>query len=118
MTASPQLSFDLPCNCSISRCIVRAIGPSSARRAMRCLGCGAEMQLTNVAQADAMMIPGFEHHTMTCPVCGDVERRLVFGRREQRAETPVETPIEVLIEPAIEPLIEPILALPAESAPL
>jgi hypothetical protein len=89
---------------------------------MRCLGCGAEMQLTNVAQADAMMIPGFEHHTMTCPVCGDVERRLVFGRREQRAEPPGEIPIEPLIEPPIEPLIEPpiesLLALPAESTPL
>jgi hypothetical protein len=80
------------------------------------------MQLTNVAQADAMMIPGFEHHTMTCPLCGDVERRLVFGRREQCAETPVETSIEPPIEPLIEPLIEPpieaLLALPAESTPL
>jgi hypothetical protein len=89
---------------------------------MRCLGCGGEMQLTNVAQADAMMIPGFEHHTMTCPACGDVERRLVFGRREQRAEPPVETPIEppieVPIEPSIESPIESLLALPAESTPL
>jgi hypothetical protein len=85
---------------------------------MRCLGCGAEMQLTNVAQADAMMIPGFEHHTMTCSVCGDVERRLVFGRREQRAEPPGEIPIEPLREPPIEPPIESLLALPAESTPL
>jgi hypothetical protein len=85
---------------------------------MRCLGCGGEMQLTSVAQADAMMIPGFEHHTMTCPLCGDVERRLVFGRREQRAETPVEPLIEPLVEPPIESPIEALLALPAESTPL
>jgi hypothetical protein len=54
--------------------------------AMRCLSCGAEMRLEQVAVDDTMPISGFEHHTFVCSVCGDIERRLVFTRRVEPAD--------------------------------
>jgi hypothetical protein len=47
---------------------------------MRCLMCAAEMYVTQVVQAGTMPVPGFEHHTLECLECGDIERRLVFTR--------------------------------------
>jgi hypothetical protein len=47
---------------------------------MRCLACGAEMNLGQVAGDDTMTAPGFAHHTFMCLVCGDTERRLLFTR--------------------------------------
>ena len=47
---------------------------------MRCVNCGAEMHLVQVAGDDTMMVRGYEHHTWECPVCREVERRLVFNR--------------------------------------
>jgi hypothetical protein len=55
---------------------------------MRCLACGAEMNLMKAVQDDTMPVPGFEHHTFMCSACGDIERRLVFrhvGQRQRRA---------------------------------
>jgi hypothetical protein len=45
---------------------------------MRCLACGAEMRLKQIAEDNTMPVAGFEHHTFKCSACGDVERRLVF----------------------------------------
>jgi hypothetical protein len=47
---------------------------------MRCVACGAEMHLVHVAGDDTMMVPGYEHHTLECTACPEVERRLVFTR--------------------------------------
>ncbi|SRR2546428_7391621 len=49
---------------------------------MRCLMCAAEMYVTQVVQAGTMPVPGFEHHTLECLECGDIERRLVFTREK------------------------------------
>src|SRR6266508_4631889 len=46
---------------------------------MRCLACGVEMHLVQVARDDTMMVSGYEHHTLQCSGCGEVERRLVFS---------------------------------------
>jgi hypothetical protein len=46
---------------------------------MRCLGCGAEMQLVKIVGEDTMMVRGYEHHTFECSACGEVERRLSFN---------------------------------------
>src|SRR5262252_2355413 len=41
---------------------------------MRCLMCAAEMYVTQVVQDDTMPVPGFEHHTLECLECGNIER--------------------------------------------
>jgi hypothetical protein len=45
---------------------------------MRCLGCGAEMRLVQVARDETMMVPGYEDQTFECPQCHEIERRRVF----------------------------------------
>jgi len=37
------------------------------------------MHLVQVARDDTMMVSGYEHHTLQCSGCGEVERRLVFS---------------------------------------
>ena len=56
---------------------------------MRCLACGAEMNLVSTIEDDTMPVAGFEHHTFMCLACGDVEQRLVFrpvGQNEAQPE--------------------------------
>jgi hypothetical protein len=48
---------------------------------MRCLACGAQMQLIDVAQDATMPVPGYERLTFSCSACGDIEQRLVFTRQ-------------------------------------
>jgi len=55
---------------------------------MRCLVCAAEMWVTQVVQDDTMPVPGFEHHTLECSECGDIERRLVFTRENTQPVSP------------------------------
>jgi hypothetical protein len=55
---------------------------------MRCLMCAAEMYVTQVVQDDTMPVPGFEHHTLECLECGDIERRLVFTREKTQPISP------------------------------
>src|SRR5262245_32376964 len=47
---------------------------------MHCMSCGAEMRLMQVVRDNTMMVPGYEHHTMQCMGCNEVERRFVFSR--------------------------------------
>jgi hypothetical protein len=54
---------------------------------MRCMACGAEMRLMQVVPDDTMMVAGYEHHTLQCTGCDEVERRLVFNREK----TPVDS---------------------------
>jgi hypothetical protein len=55
---------------------------------MRCLVCAAEMYVTQVVQDGTMPVPGFEHHTLECLECGDIERRLVFTREKTQPLSP------------------------------
>ena len=55
---------------------------------MRCLMCAAEMDVTHVVQDGTMQVPGFEHHTLECLECGDIERRLVFTREKTQPISP------------------------------
>jgi uncharacterized Zn finger protein len=55
---------------------------------MRCLMCAAEMYVTQVVQDDTMPVPGFEHHTLECLECGNIERRLVFTREKTQPVSP------------------------------
>jgi hypothetical protein len=48
---------------------------------MRCLLCGEEMRLVRAVRDEAMLVPGFEHHILSCPSCHDEETRLVFIER-------------------------------------
>jgi hypothetical protein len=51
------------------------------------MACGAEMRLMQVVPDDTMMVAGYEHHTLQCTGCDEVERRLVFNREK----TPVDS---------------------------
>jgi hypothetical protein len=66
---------------------------------MRCLACGAEMELRERVQDETMPVPGFEHHTFCCAGCGDVERRLVFRPVGQGSREPVATDAAPSISP-------------------
>src|SRR5439155_18238793 len=55
---------------------------------MRCLVCAAEMYVMQVEQDRTMPVPGFEHHTLECLECGDIERRLVFTREKTQPISP------------------------------
>ena len=45
---------------------------------MRCIACGDEMILTNVAKDDRGAAHGYEHHTFSCSECRKIEQRVVF----------------------------------------
>jgi hypothetical protein len=55
---------------------------------MRCFACGEEMRVVEVVPDDTMPVPGYEHHTLECPGCHDVERRLQFAREIEPVEPP------------------------------
>jgi hypothetical protein len=55
---------------------------------MRCLVCAAEMHVTQVVQDDTMPVLGFEHHTLECLECGNIESRLVFTREKTQPISP------------------------------
>jgi hypothetical protein len=86
---------------------------------MRCLACGAEMRLMQVARDETMMVSGYEHHALQCPACGEVERRMVFNSGEpSRAAEPAAP--SAIPAPAAAPPAEPVsrpTAPPAATAP-
>ena len=54
---------------------------------MRCMACGTDMVLTNVATDDTMPVFGFQRHSYMCPSCHDTEQRLAFDKHSQALET-------------------------------
>ena len=64
---------------------------------MRCVACGAEMILVNVARDNTTGAPGIEHHNFMCSACHEVERHLVLTRhgREVDAAPPIVPPSAV-----------------------
>jgi hypothetical protein len=55
---------------------------------MRCLVCAAEMCVTQVVQDGTVPVPGFEHHTLECLECGEIERRLMFTCEKTQPVSP------------------------------
>src|ERR1700737_3242414 len=49
------------------------------------------MRLVQTVPDEAMLVPGFEHHTLICPSCHDEERRLVFVRQDAPLSPPTAT---------------------------
>ena len=49
---------------------------------MRCISCGAEMDVVRVDRDDTTLVPGYERQTSQCSTCKEVEQRLVFRRRK------------------------------------
>jgi hypothetical protein len=84
--------------------------PTASECVMRCMACGAEMNLMKAVPDDTMAVAGFEHHTFMCSSCDDIERRLIF--------TPPGEPsaAEPMLPPAAMPLhgAPPISPVPAE----
>jgi hypothetical protein len=75
--------------------------------AMRCMACGEEMRVVRVVPDDTMPVPGYEHHTLECPSCHEVECRLAFIREAE--------PVPVELEP---PLAEPEPLEPRQDEPV
>jgi hypothetical protein len=48
------------------------------------------MRLMQVVADDTMMVPGYEHHTLMCPTCGEVERRLTFRSQNIPRRSPLD----------------------------
>ena len=65
---------------------------------MLCIACGAEMRLMQAVPDTTMMVTGYEHHTLQCTGCNEIERRLVFTREK----TPVAN-VPVPVHPAEPP---------------
>jgi hypothetical protein len=53
--------------------------------------CGEEMRLVRAVRDEAMLVPGFEHHILSCPSCHDEERRLVFIDQPAPLSPPAES---------------------------
>jgi hypothetical protein len=47
---------------------------------MQCLICGEPMRVVMVEPHDVIQVSGFELRTYQCVGCGDVEKRMSFGR--------------------------------------
>jgi hypothetical protein len=62
------------------------------------MACGAEMRLMQVVRDNTMMVSGYEHQTLQCLGCNEVERRFVFARESELAE-PI--PLRALSPPAM-----------------
>jgi len=45
---------------------------------MLCMSCGGRMRLVRVVPDTGTYMRGYEHHTLECPDCGEVEERLTF----------------------------------------
>src|SRR3974390_3114115 len=79
---------------------------------MRCMECGAEMRLVEVAKVNTMPVSGFEHRTWQCAGCSAVEQRMTFTREKTPAKTEsVEPTRTVLVKP-----LQTFQAAPATSA--
>jgi hypothetical protein len=59
---------------------------------MRCVACGAEMQLREVAPAGVPTMPAFERHTFRCSACPQTARRLVICRDKMPVAEPLVPP--------------------------
>ena len=59
---------------------------------MRCMACGGEMLLAAVVSDEVTMPAGFRYETLQCAVCGDIERRFVFGRDAPTTSAVVPSP--------------------------
>jgi hypothetical protein len=44
------------------------------------------MRVMQVVQDNTMMVSGYEHQTLQCPACEEVEQRFVFSRASEAAE--------------------------------
>jgi hypothetical protein len=49
---------------------------------MKCLVCGGEMHVMMVEPHDSAGMRGFEHRTLQCNDCADIERRFVFDSQQ------------------------------------
>ena len=65
---------------------------------MRCLACGGELKLVQVAEDEAKMTAGYEQHTFECSSCHGVERRPVFNESKK----PIRRLVQIVQHPKYE----------------
>ena len=73
---------------------------------MRCIACGDEMILTNVAKDDRGAAHGYEHHTFSCSECRKIEQRVVFmkhGRECNICAAPPAIPVSTVHDEQVAP---------------
>jgi hypothetical protein len=58
---------------------------------MRCIRCGAKMQLVKIIRTNIMQAPGYEHRLFTCSACPAVEQRLAFTPKNCSHAEPART---------------------------
>jgi hypothetical protein len=63
--------------------------------------CGAEMQLVQAVPDETTMVAGFEHRTLQCSGCDEVEQRLVFN--PERAAAAAAEAASIAIAPPVSP---------------
>jgi hypothetical protein len=88
---------------------------------MRCMACGAEMRVVQVVPDETLEVPGYEHHTLQCSGCNDVEQRLVFNRAgtaRAAAEPVAESVAPPIPPPAVAATDAPIADEPIVTAPI
>jgi hypothetical protein len=52
------------------------------------MSCGAEMRVVQSDHDETMMVAGYVHQKLECPVCHEIEERMVFDRDDTPAEPP------------------------------
>ncbi len=72
---------------------------------MKCMACGAEMQLVQTVPDETMMVAGFEHRTLQCSGCDEIERRLVFN--PERAAAAAADAASIAEAPPVAPGVAP-----------
>lgn len=70
---------------------------------MRCMVCGGDMELVAAVADQAMVVTGYERHTLRCAQCGEEEQRLVFRssaspRVTAASSTPPGAPLHKRVE--------------------
>src|SRR5262245_42755801 len=65
---------------------------------MRCLACGGELHLIQVAEDKTKLASGYERHTFECSSCHEVEHRPVFNERK----TPIRRIVQIIQHPKYE----------------
>jgi hypothetical protein len=71
---------------------------------MRCISCGAEMNVVRVQRDPAPSLVGYEQQILECSSCHDVETRTVLSPRQDQAQdqVPAQVPAQVPVEDQVQ----------------
>jgi hypothetical protein len=75
---------------------------------MRCISCGAEMNVVRVQRDPAPSLVGYEQQILECSSCHDVETRTVLSQRQDQAQdqVPVEDQVQALAQVQVQDQVQ------------